>query len=58
MRLATLATAAVIAETLPRHAPTLVVIGPVLALRALLAPTQQIQPMTAVYEPRPRAATA
>ena len=52
---ATLVTAAEAAARLDRHAPTLVVIGPVLALRNMLAPLQQAAPMT--LAPAPRAAT-
>lgn len=37
VRLTTLADAADIAATIPRHAPTLIVVGPVVALRPLLA---------------------
>jgi len=48
---ATLATAGAVAATLPRGAPTLIVIGPVLALHAVLAPLLQAAPMTAA--PRP-----
>ena len=44
---ATLATAAAVAAALPRTAPTLIVIGPVLALRDVLAPLLQATPMTA-----------
>ena len=44
--LATLATAGAVAATLPRHAPTLLVIGRTLALRAVLAPLLQAAPMT------------
>ena len=44
--LATLATAGAVAATLPRHAPTLLVIGRTLALRVVLAPLLQAAPMT------------
>ncbi len=44
---ATLATGGAVAATLPRAAPTLIVIGPVLALREVLAPLLQATPMTA-----------
>jgi uroporphyrin-III C-methyltransferase len=44
--LATLATAGAVAARLDRHAPTLIVIGPVLALREMIAPLQQAAPMT------------
>ena len=46
VRLATLATAATVAAEVPPTAATLLVIGPVLALRALLADRQQTSPMT------------
>ena len=46
VELATLATAGAVAATLPRHAPTLLVIGRTLALRAVLAPLLQAAPMT------------
>lgn len=51
--LATLATAGAVAAQLDRQAPTLIVIGPVLALRDMIAPLQQVAPMT--LEPAPRA---
>jgi uroporphyrin-III C-methyltransferase len=51
---ATLATASIIAARLDRHAPTLIVVGPVLALRDMIAPMQQAAPMT--LEPAPCAA--
>nr|MDQ2803145.1 hypothetical protein [Pseudomonadota bacterium] len=56
---ATLETAGAVAAGLSRQAPTLVVIGPVLALRDVLAPLQQASPMT-VLAPRshPHSATA
>jgi uroporphyrin-III C-methyltransferase len=44
--LATLATAGAVAERLDRHAPTLIVVGPVLALRDMIAPLQEAAPMT------------
>ncbi|HEX5327178.1 MAG TPA: uroporphyrinogen-III C-methyltransferase [Acetobacteraceae bacterium] len=44
--LASLATAAATAAALPQDRPTLIVIGPVLALRDVLAPLQQAAPMT------------
>ena len=52
---ATLATAGAVAAGLNQHAPTLIVIGPVLALRDMLSPLQQVAPMT--LAPAPRAAT-
>jgi uroporphyrin-III C-methyltransferase len=51
--LATLATAGEVAACLDRHAPTLIVVGPVLALREMIAPLQQAAPMT--LEPAPSA---
>ena len=48
--LATLGSAAVTAASLPRHLPTLIVIGPVVTLRALLLPWQQAAPMTVDVE--------
>ena len=51
--LATLATAGAVAAGLDRHAPTLIVAGPVLALRDMIAPLQQGMPMT--LDPAPRA---
>jgi uroporphyrin-III C-methyltransferase len=50
---ATLATAGAVAARLDPHAPTLIVAGPVLALRAMIAPLQQATPMT--LEPAPYA---
>ena len=44
--LATLATAGAVAACLDQHAPTLIVVGPVLALREMIAPLQQATPMT------------
>ena len=44
---ATLATAAEAAEHIPPDAPTLIVVGPTLALAELLAPLQQTTPMRA-----------
>ena len=59
VHLATLGTAAAVADTLPRRSPTLIVVGPVLGLRALLARWQETEPMTAAaHDPRARAATA
>jgi len=49
---ATLATASAVASTLDPHAPTLIVIGPVLALRDMIAPLQQAAPMTLAPMPR------
>jgi uroporphyrin-III C-methyltransferase len=46
VRLATLGAAAVMAEQIPRAAATLIVVGPVVALRAMLAPWQDATPMT------------
>ncbi len=45
VRMATLGTAAQVAASIPRHAPTLLVAGPTLALRDLLTPLQQAAPM-------------
>ncbi len=56
--LASLRTTGVVASGLPRHAPTLIVIGPVLALREVLTPLQQAAPMTAAIMPEPSLATA
>ncbi len=53
--LATLSTAGAAAARLDRHAPTLIVVGPVLALREMIAPLQQVTPMT--LEQAPYAAT-
>jgi len=41
----TLATAGAVAATLPAPVPTLIVVGPVLALREIVAPLQQAWPM-------------
>ncbi|MGH7044176.1 MAG: uroporphyrinogen-III C-methyltransferase [Acetobacteraceae bacterium] len=48
---ATLATAGAVAAALPRAAPTLIVIGPVLALGEVLAPLLQAAPMTLAPQP-------
>lgn len=48
---ATLATAGAVAASLPRGAPTLIVIGPVLALRDVLAPLLLAAPMTGAPSP-------
>jgi len=48
---ATLATAGAVAAGLDRHAPTLIVVGPVLALRDMIAPLQQVTPMTLEHAP-------
>lgn len=48
---ATLATAGAVAAALPASVPTLIVIGPVLALRDVLAPLQQVHPMAASRPP-------
>jgi uroporphyrin-III C-methyltransferase len=56
--LTSLRMAGVIASGLPRHAPTLIVVGPVLALREVLTPLQQAAPMTAAMMPEPSLATA
>lgn len=45
VRMATLASAEAVAATIPPDAATLIVTGPVLALRPLLAPWQQTAPM-------------
>ncbi len=47
----TLAEAARAAPSLPAGAPTLIVVGPVVALRALLAGWQQVSPMTVPARP-------
>src|SRR5579883_478223 len=52
---ATIGTAAEVAERLDRASPTLIVVGPSLALRDVLAPLQQIAPMR-LAEPHRRAA--
>lgn len=52
VRMATLATMADAAAHVPAGAPTLLVVGPVLALRPLLAPLQQTGPMTALPAPQ------
>jgi uroporphyrin-III C-methyltransferase len=49
--LATLETAGAVAASLDPHAATLIVIGPVLALRDMLAPLQQTAPMILQGEP-------
>jgi uroporphyrin-III C-methyltransferase len=54
----TLASAGAVAADLPRRAPTLIVVGLVLALREVLAPLQQIAPMTAAPMPEPTVAVA
>jgi uroporphyrin-III C-methyltransferase len=51
--LATLATAGAASARLNQHVPTLIVVGPVLALRDMIAPLQQVAPMT--LEPAPYA---
>jgi len=48
---ATLATAGAVAAHLDHRAPTLIVIGPVLALRDMIAPLQQVAPMTLEQAP-------
>lgn len=48
---ATLGTAGAVAARLDRHAPTLIVVGPVLALRDMIAPLQQVAPMTLEQAP-------
>ncbi len=53
---ATLATAGAVAAGLPKSMPTLIVVGPILALRDVLAPLQQTRPMSAA--PAPTLATA
>jgi uroporphyrin-III C-methyltransferase len=47
---ATLATAGAAADTLDRRRPTLIVVGPVLALRAMIAPSLQAAPMNLAPE--------
>lgn len=49
--LATLDTAADVAATLPPDDPTLIVVGPVVALREMLRPRQQTAPVTMLSEP-------
>ncbi len=49
--MASLATAGAISAGLPASAPTLIVVGPVLALRDVLAPLQQTRPMTVSSAP-------
>lgn len=51
VRVGTLATAAALAVEVPPGAATLIVVGPVLALRPLLADWQQTQPMTVPHTP-------
>ena len=58
VRLATLATAAAVAATMAASSPTLIVIGPVVALRAMLAPWQDATPMTQGAAARRAPATA
>jgi uroporphyrin-III C-methyltransferase len=48
---ATLGTAGAVAAGLDQHAPTLIVVGPVLALRDMIAPLQQATPMTLEQAP-------
>jgi uroporphyrin-III C-methyltransferase len=48
VRITTLAEAALVAAAISRDAPTLIVIGPVVTVRALLADWQQHTPMTVV----------
>lgn len=55
---ASLAAAADVAATLDRGAPTLIVIGPVLALRRLIAPMQDAAPMSVRPVSAPQAAGA
>lgn len=50
VRMATLATAAAVADQIPPDAATLIVVGPVLALRPLLSAWQQTEPMTVIHE--------
>jgi uroporphyrin-III C-methyltransferase len=51
VRISTLADAARTAGEIPTAAPTLIVIGPVVALRPLLAGCQQVEPMACVDAP-------
>jgi hypothetical protein len=53
----TLATAAGAIAAIPAGAPTLILVGPVIALRPLLADWQQTEPMT-IAAPQPARATA
>jgi len=55
--LATLATAGLVAAALPNDAPTLIVVGPVVAFREFLAPLLEAAPMTAA-DGRPAALPA
>jgi uroporphyrin-III C-methyltransferase len=48
---ATLSTAGIVAARLDQHAPTLIIVGPVLALRDMIAPLQQVAPMTLEQAP-------
>jgi uroporphyrin-III C-methyltransferase len=48
---ATVGTAGEVAAQLDHHAPTLVIVGPVLALRDMIAPLQQATPMTLTQAP-------
>lgn len=48
--IATLATAEAVATTIPARGATLVVIGPVLAVRDVIAPLQQTTPMTVIAQ--------
>jgi uroporphyrin-III C-methyltransferase len=48
---ATLASAGTVAAQLDPHAPTLIIVGPVLALRSMIAPLQQVAPMTLEQAP-------
>ncbi len=56
VRIATLATAAQVAAEIPPSAATLIVVGPVIGLRPLLAHWQQTDPMTVTRYPAPERA--
>ena len=56
VRISTLATVAADIAGIPAGAPTLILVGPVIALRPLLADWQQTEPMT--VEPRTNAVRA
>ena len=56
VRIATLATAAQVAAEIPPSAATLIVVGPVIGLRPLLANWQQTEPMTVTRYPAPERA--
>ena len=57
VRISSLATAAADVAGVPAGAATLILVGPTIALRPLLAPWQQIEPMTVETRESPRVAT-